>query len=429
MDLRETDSPLERLLVLPPTAASSLRVAGLTVLQRILLAAQRAGFSQIVVWNPEPNQEVVAALRRDARTCRVRLCSELPAGDDFWVVVPADIVVSAQVFEKIRTRSSATVTRWCVGDVVAAVSGPFPRLRVAVENGRQRGWQALVRLAAHTETLDGEVAVPVADEHALPRAEAALCAKIRRDAAATDGVLAHWVDRHVSLAISRRLARIRWLRPNHVTACGTAVGLASAWLFSQGTFAAGLWGALLFWFACVIDGCDGELARLTFRDSRWGKVFDVTTDNVVHAAIFVGLGLGYQRSHPSAPHAGLLLLLLGGLVCAALASFVFLNSETANSREFSQGVGWRARVGRSVAALMNRDFAYLLLVLALVNRLHWFLWGAALGSYAVAAVALALALPRQRNEHGLESKLGQEKLPRSAGLVEDAGIEVVRRWK
>ncbi len=35
--------------------------------------------------------------------------------------------------------------------------------------------------------------------------------------------------------------------------------------------------------------------------------------------------------------------------------------------------------------LSNRDFAYIVVVLALVQRLHWFLIGAAVGTYLFAA--------------------------------------------
>src|SRR2546426_3192414 len=34
----------------------------------------------------------------------------------------------------------------------------------------------------------------------------------------------------------------------------------------------------------ILDGCDGELARLKFQHSRWGAVLDFWCDNVVHVA-------------------------------------------------------------------------------------------------------------------------------------------------
>ncbi|GBD24768.1 CDP-diacylglycerol--inositol 3-phosphatidyltransferase [bacterium HR30] len=413
MSVNQSAGSIERLLVLPPVAQSFWRVAGLAVVQRTVLAAQRAGFSHIVVWAPQGSSALESLMQEDARFQQVRVVAELPEGHEAWAIVPSDIVFSPEVFEEIRACDGERATRWIAGELTVAVSGPWELLAAALRGQQQVRWDCLVAMATAARTLKDEVALRIEARDSVHRAEQALCKKIWRDASASDGVLAHWFDRHLSLAISRRLARVVWLRPNYVTVFGTTVGLAAAWLFSQGTFGFSLFGAVLFWFACVIDGCDGELARLTYRDSRWGEVFDVTTDNIVHAAIFLGLGVGYARAHPDGPYGWLLFLLLGGFVCAGLASFVFLRRQGGAEPSFSRS-RWRRAAQRWIAALMNRDFAYILLLLAVADRLHWFLWGAAFGSYGVAVVALLLAAPMLENGREGQTELEPQASPSDA---------------
>ena len=155
---------------------------------------------------------------------------------------------------------------------------------------------------------------------------------------------------------------------------------------AQGSYGWGLAGALLFWLAVIIDGCDGEVARLKFLESRFGYLYDVTTDNIVHAAIFAGMGIGLYRADPTQPFLLLGALLVGGLIAATAATMTLLVPDPSGDQPAPRsGRGrWRRRLLRGFESLMNRDFAYLLLALALFGKLHWFLWGAAFGTYIYA---------------------------------------------
>lgn len=41
----------------------------------------------------------------------------------------------------------------------------------------------------------------------------------------------------------------------------------------------------------ILDGVDGQLARLTNRQSEFGKVIDGLADNVTFVSVYFGLGL------------------------------------------------------------------------------------------------------------------------------------------
>src|SRR5262249_57132410 len=127
----------------------------------------------------------------------------------------------------------------------------------------------------------GEWGVGVPGDGSAGAAGSLLLSEIGATPAGSDGPLARLVDRSVSQWISRRLVHTP-LRPNHITVIGTAIGLAGAWCLARGAWTFDVLGTFLFLCATVIDGCDGEVARLKFQETPFGKPFDVPTDNLVH---------------------------------------------------------------------------------------------------------------------------------------------------
>jgi phosphatidylglycerophosphate synthase len=60
-------------------------------------------------------------------------------------------------------------------------------------------------------------------------------------------------------------------------------------LFSRSAYVSGVVAALLSWVASVLDGCDGELARLQYKESAFGCWLDTAGDYVYYIAIFAGI--------------------------------------------------------------------------------------------------------------------------------------------
>ena len=137
-------------------------------------------------------------------------------------------------------------------------------------------------------------------------------------------------------------------------------------------------GTLLFWLAVIIDGCDGEVARLKFQESRLrlhASTSRPTTSST--PAIFIGLGMGIYRAAPDGNLFWLVMLGVGGFAAAAAATLLTLvRQPPAQDRPARTRRGkLRQQLLRGFEALMNRDFAYVLLALAVIGRLDWFLWG------------------------------------------------------
>jgi phosphatidylglycerophosphate synthase len=214
-------------------------------------------------------------------------------------------------------------------------------------------------------------------------AELRLAKSIREESAHKDAPMARWVDRRISWRISYWLAAHTRVMPNMVTVANTAFGLACAWMFSVPNYWMRLFAAIFFLISITIDGVDGELARLKMVESDFGGALDVVTDNIVHVGVFIGLLIGCYRVDHSRAYLYLIPILLGGFMMCTYAIW------RAFKIKGEQAAAWLDKVDR----WSGRDFAYLVVVLAIANRLEYFAWGTAFGTYVFALVLIWITGP------------------------------------
>jgi hypothetical protein len=133
-----------------------------------------------------------------------------------------------------------------------------------------------------------------AEREAVKREIAALNdARLRLKLAnrANDGFFSVFFLRKFSKLFTWAAVRLK-MTPNQVTLISFAVGLYSAYQFSQGTFWSIFAGAVLLQLSIIIDCVDGELARYTRQFSQLGAWLDAITDRIKEYLVFFALAYG-----------------------------------------------------------------------------------------------------------------------------------------
>jgi phosphatidylglycerophosphate synthase len=209
-------------------------------------------------------------------------------------------------------------------------------------------------------------------------AERELVASLPR---ATDGYLARF-DRRLSIALSLRMLPFP-ITPNDITTASLVLGLAGAWLLATGNYGVQLAGAALLWFCCILDGCDGEVARLKLLSSPRGAAYDVAADHVAHLATFVAVPFAIHHRDPSASFVFPGVVLVAGfLACVFSVWWLVLRVPEDEQGPYSL----------LIERVASRDYVYLILALAAVDKLSWFLWAAGIGSHVFWAALWLVAL-------------------------------------
>ena len=329
--------PRGTLLYLPQTSAqvtAAARLAGLPLAERVIRSAARSGYDRIVVFTAGVDAGTMAVLRSVAAAVDGVVLSQTPAdagaalndatGDPFVTAIGGSTVVSPAL---LQAALPVTASPAEPADVAA---GPEWResglLRLARADAMRLDFvaAALNTRAQRAQPLPtGEdvsfgraaLAIRITTPSELRAAEATIRRSSYKD---TDNTVACF-NRRISVPISVALIRTS-LTANQLSLILVAVGFYAAWLFSIGHYWTGVVAAFLSLAASILDGCDGEIARLKYQESALGCWIETVGDYSYYIAIFAGLTIGAVRqTHIEGFY------WIGGLALAGtLLSFAFL---------------------------------------------------------------------------------------------------------
>ena len=366
---------------------------GSSLIRRAVLAARRAGYRQVFVLSANGGATDGAAQVSGWSQFAASLTSFLAAP---LVIASAAILAETDWLERLAEARIEPAAWAAIPNRVVMVAAPSTSVAlealeakggagdlIAVESRLTHRFGSPAAMAAGIDPIVVETPADVR------LAERRLMRALVKD---TDGFMARHVERPISLAISRLLAPTA-ITPNQMSLISIVVGICGGPFFLSPRASLQTVGALMFLAHSILDGCDGELARLKFEESRWGGVLDFWGDNVVHVVVFACMGVGWSL----AAAAGWPLLLgaaavLGTLGSAGLVYWRLMRVKDDGGALYTSVSAEPDRpLAKALDAASRRDFIYLVLLLALFGKSNWFLLLAGLGAPIYFCLVLFLA--------------------------------------
>ncbi|MFH1827019.1 MAG: CDP-alcohol phosphatidyltransferase family protein [bacterium] len=183
-----------------------------------------------------------------------------------------------------------------------------------------------------------------------------------------DGIVSRKFNRKVSGLITRLLLIKTPISPNAITFSTLILTVPTFLLLAKGSYPWILLGGLLIQFLSILDGCDGEIARLKFIKTKWGAFFDTVIDRYVDIIIIFGIVYGYWFiTHKE------IIWIIGFFVVSSLLMDIFISREivVATSKKIKWPILNIKRDTRllilSLGAITNQVFLTMIIMLLILN--------------------------------------------------------------
>jgi len=375
---------MNRIAVLVVRESSPIRFAGLDLADRAARVARRAGAETVqIVDDDQPFQKAPAA--------------------DLLVVLPERVVVEPGLVADLMRRSLVGLEDAAV--VMDGEGKSTDILLLSRDAVKRIRFASRVRLGLRQLVAEAVVVVVV-------NPGSRFCARLRgaRDVARVEAEYLRATNggdgegfftrniRWFSIPLSRRLVRLG-ATANVVTIGGFALAVGAGLSFAAGHYWAGIGGALLYWASMVLDCSDGEVARVTVSDSKFGAWLETVTDYLSYFVVLGGIVWGDVRWEGFCKHA--MSAIVAAVATAAIVLLVgYLRARVAsdNPGGFDDALAAELRDGNSIQRfavwgrqLIKRSFvAHLILFQALIGELPALTEIWAIGSVAALFIVVAV---------------------------------------
>ncbi|NOR22942.1 MAG: NTP transferase domain-containing protein [Desulforhopalus sp.] len=206
--------------------------------------------------------------------------------------------------------------------------------------------------------------IDVDDENAYLKAEKAMLDSLQGKS--NDGPVSRWLNRPISIRFSKVLVNFN-ITPNQISFFSFVLSMIAAGFFALGNYWFLALGGIIAQFASIIDGSDGEVARLKYLSSEYGGWVDAVLDRYADAFLLFGL-TWYVYSQDLSPWA------LGIGFLAIIGSFMLSYTADKYDKLMKNRIQKGMRMGRDIrvfliflGAVLNQPYLILIVIAVLMN--------------------------------------------------------------
>ena len=179
-----------------------------------------------------------------------------------------------------------------------------------------------------------------------------------------DGPISKYINRPISKWITSKITDYP-LTPNQISIAVFFISVFSGLIISMEGYFFLLLGALLAQLSSILDGCDGEIARLNLLKSKFGAWFDRVLDRYCDLFIFTGLTFHTYFIHKTLTVFLIGFIAVGGKIISSYTAFVYDAVVSAHNN---------FRIGRDliifiilIGAVLNIPYITLVVLAFIVN--------------------------------------------------------------
>jgi len=399
-------------------ANSGIKILGLPILHRIILSAYQAGIKNFLLLGKAGIEEkdLVRSLKEDRRIkskeiqidywslpdniAENTVSAKIESGHNFWLISGEVVILekalalnpsSAGIWQQplILTAEkklipTATPSAPCL---IICPNFIWPALVESWKAGQidDQTWLIAWLLKQYSARVDEIAEDWLIKINSVADRKKAITALLQTARKPQDGFIARHFNRRISLFFTRYLASLK-ISPTFLSVLNFLIGLSGAVLCALGkNYFFFLAGAFLFEFSSIFDGCDGEVARLTYQTSEKGGLADVIFDALTYILFFSALAVGLYRNRQNTIFLWLLGLFLGSISWYYFNLYHFSKSSGIGNKIFllakeveaqgkkSQNVRLTDRLAAKLAFALRRDFFATMVFLTIALNLSSFL--------------------------------------------------------